>query len=805
MTRTTHVAATLTELSAMDAATLIRHLGASPAGLTTLERNARLARHGRNEVAGGGPRWTTRLLRGLRSPFVGLLLGLDLVLALTANLAGALTVGVMVLVSVLLRVTQEYRSDRAAKRLRDLVATTAIVAKRGTGSPRRFTEPATAALGAVTAEVPVDELVPGDVVHLKAGDLVPADCRLLTADNLVVEQATLSGESLPVRKTVTTDRIAGNVLDSPVFCFLGSTVVGGSATAMVVGTGPATYLGAIASRLTDRDDDRDRDTDTGMRSVSWTLIRFTLVLAPIVLAVSGLTHGDWTEATLLAVSVAVGLTPEMLPVIVAANLAKGANDLARQQVIVKRLRAVHEFGQMDVLCVDKTGTLTDDRIVLANHTDEPTLELAYVNAALQTGLRNPFDRAVIDAVEPDHRLILEAGWRLVDELPFDHERRRVSVVVRDTEGRHLLVTKGAVEHDEAANGARVLAVWCKEVDAREIYQLADEDGAELVGHLFFQDPPKESAAPALRQLRELGIEIVVVTGDNEQVARKVCHDIGIPDATVHARATPARKAEIVRELRKAGHTVGFLGDGVNDAAALREADLAISVGGALPVARDTAEVILLRKDLTVLANGVLAGRRTFANTMKYVKLTASSNFGNVLSVLAAAALLPFLPMLPVQLLVQNLMYDIAQLAIPWDGVDREQVSSPRKWAGGDLARFMLLVGPLSSVFDVALFAAMGHYDPATFQTGWFVEGLLSQLLIVHVIRTQRLRSRASRPVLVATAVVAAIGLALPFSGLFGLVALPAAYFPWLAAVVVGYCALVQTVKSCYVRKFATWL
>jgi Mg2+-importing ATPase len=802
MTRTTHaVAATLTELSAMDTGTLIRHLGGSPTGLTTLERNARLARHGRNEIAtDDGPRWPVRLLRCLRSPFVGLLLALDLVLALTADLAGTLTVGVMVLVSVLLRGWQEHRSDRAAKRLRAMVATTATVARRGSGSPRRFTDDPANARHAVTAEVPVELLVPGDVVHLKAGDLVPADCRLLTANNLVVEQATLSGESLPVRKTSTTDRVAGNVLDSPVFCFLGSTVVGGSATAVVVGTGPATYLGAIAERL----NRTESDADAGMRSVSWTLIRFTLVLAPIVLAVSGLTHGSWTEAALFAVSVAVGLTPEMLPVIVAANLAKGATDLARRQVIVKRLRAVHEFGQLDVLCVDKTGTLTDDRIVLAGRTDERTLELAYLNSALQTGLRNPFDRAVIDAVAPDHRLILEAGWRLVDELPFDHERRRMSVIVRDTEGRHLLITKGAAEHDAAERGTRVLGVWAKEIEAREIYQLADEEGTELVGHLFLADPPKESAAAAVRQLRELGVDIVVVTGDNEQVARQVCRDIGIPDATVHARATPSRKAEIVRELRK-NHTVGFLGDGVNDAVALREADLAISVGGALPVARDTADVILLRKDLTVLANGVLAGRRTFANTMKYVKLTASSNFGNVLSVLAAAVLLPFLPMLPVQLLVQNLAYDIAQLAIPWDGVDREQVSSPRKWAGGDLARFMLLVGPLSSVFDLALFAAMSHYAPATFQTGWFVEGLLSQLLIVHVIRTQRLRSRASLPVIAMTALVAAFGLALPFTGLFGLVALPAGYFPWLAALLVGYCALVQTVKTCYVRKFATWL
>jgi Mg2+-importing ATPase len=797
MTRTTRaVAATLTELSAMDAGTLIRHLGASPAGLTSLERDARLSRHGRNRIAGAdGPRWTGRLLRCLRSPFVGLLLGLDLVLALTANLAGAVTVGVMVLVSVLLRGWQEHRSDLAAKRLRALVATTATVARRGSRSPRRFACPP----GTVTTELPVELLVPGDVVHLKAGDLVPADCRLLTATNLVVEQATLSGESLPVRKTVTTDRIAGNVLDSPVFCFLGSTVVGGSATAVVVGTGAATYLGAIAERLTQP----DHDADAGMRSVSWTLIRFTLVLAPIVLAVSGLTHGDWAEAALFAVSVAVGLTPEMLPVIVTTNLAKGAVELSRRQVIVKRLRAVHEFGQLDVLCVDKTGTLTDDRITLED-TDDRTLELAYLTSALQTGLRNPFDRAVIDAVEPDHRLILEAGWRLVDELPFDHERRRMSVIVRDTEGRHLLVAKGAVDHPAEANGTRVLGLWCKEIEPREIYQLADEDGAELAGHLFFRDPPKESAAAAIRQLTELGVRIVVVTGDNERVARKVCRDIGIPDAIVHARATPSRKAEIVRELKEAGHTVGFLGDGVNDALALREADLAISVGGAVPVARDIAEVILLRKDLTVLAQGVLAGRRTFANTMKYVKLTASSNFGNVLSVLAAAVLLPFLPMLPVQLLVQNLAYDVAQLAIPWDGVDREQVSSPRKWAGGDLARFMLLVGPLSSLFDLVLFAAMSHYAPATFQTGWFVEGLLSQLLIVHVIRTQR-RSRAALPVIVATAATAAIGLALPFTGLFGLVQLPATYFPWLAATLVGYCALVQAVKTFSVRKFATWL
>jgi len=796
MTRTTHgVAATLTELSAMDADTLIRHLGVSPAGLTTLERNARLARHGRNRVAGAdGPHWTTRLLRCLRSPFVGLLLGLDLVLALTANLAGALTVGVMVLVSVLLRFAQEYRSDLAAKRLRALVATTATYARRGRRSPRRFADP----LGSVTTELPVELLVPGDIVHLKAGDLVPADCRLLVAHDLVVEQATLSGESLPVRKTVTTDRVAGNVLDSPVFCFLGSTVVGGSATAVVVGTGPSTYLGSIAERMSHV----DRDADAGMRSVSWTLIRFTLVLAPIVLAVSGLVHGDWSEAALFAVAVAVGLTPEMLPVIVAANLAKGAVDLSRRQVIVKQLRAVHEFGQLDVLCVDKTGTLTDDRIVL-EPTDDRTLELAYVNSALQTGLRNPFDRAVIDAVEPDHRLLLEARYRLVDELPFDHERRRMSVIVRDTDGRHLLVTKGAIDHHAAENGTRVLGLWCKEVEARKIYQLSDEDGTELVGHLFFQDPPKESAAEAVQQLRKLGVEIVVVTGDNEAVARKVCRDIGIPDATVHAKATPARKAEIVRELRK-NHTVGFLGDGVNDAAALREADLAISVGTALPVARDTAEVILLRKDLTVLVHGVLAGRRTFANTMKYVKLTASSNFGNVLSVLAAAVLLPFLPMLPVQLLVQNLAYDLAQLAIPWDGVDREQVSSPRKWAGGDLARFMLLVGPLSSVFDLALFAVMRHYDPAAFRTGWFVEGLLSQLLIVHVIRTQR-RSRASRPAIVATVLTALVGLTLPFTGLFGLVQLPATYFLWLAAMILGYCALVQAVKTGYVRKFATWL
>lgn len=868
MPATTTVAATLTEMSTLDTKSLIRQLDGHPAGLTAFERDARLARHGKNVVARAeAPHWTVQLLRCLANPFVLVLISLDLVFALTADLKGTITVSTMVLISVGLRFWQEFRSTRAADRLRAMVTTTATVARRGTGGSRR------GATGAVTAEVPFELLVPGDVIYLSAGDLVPADCRLLTAKNLVVDQATLSGESIPVDKRACDGpTLTGDVLDSPAFCFLGSTVLSGSGTAVVVGTGASTYLGSITDRLGTRDE--ETSFDSGVRAASWTLIRFALVMVPIVLAVNGFTRGDWPQAFLFAVSVAVGLIPEMLPVIVTANLAKGAVALSGQQAIVKRLRAVQNFGAMDVLCTDKTGTLTEDRIVLDRYLDvrgrheDRVLEFAYLNSAFQTGLRNLLDRAVVERVDADQRLMLEASWRLVDEIPFDFERRRLSVIVRDTEGVNLMITKGSVDEvlagcasleidgielplnavvrldlleqaaEFAEDGLRVLAVARKKVPERGAYQVEDEENMVLIGFLCFLDPPKDSAAAAVKALAGRGVAVKVITGDNHLVAAKVCREVGIEvgevvlgqqidaaddaqlheiveNATVFARTNPAQKARIVRALRAGGHTVGYLGDGVNDAAALREADLAISVDSAVDVAREAAEVILLRKDLTVLERGVVEGRRTFGNTMKYVKLTASSNFGNVLSVLVASAFLPFLPMLPVQLLVQNLAYDASQLSIPWDGVDREYLRKPRRWEAGGLVRFMLLVGPLSSVFDIALFAVMwrlfGADQPALFQSGWFVEGLLSQLLIVHVIRTKRvpfLGSRATWPVLAATVLVMAVGVALPFSpvaGALGMTALPVAYFPWLAAVLLGYCLLVQGVKTWYVRKFTNWL
>ncbi|AHI00344.1 magnesium-translocating P-type ATPase [Kutzneria albida] len=866
MRTTTSVAATLTELSTMDTKALIRHLDGHPAGLTTFERDARLARHGKNLVAAGEAQlWANQLLRCCASPFVVILLVLDLVLALTGDHKGTITVSAMVLISVGLRFWQEFRSGRAAQRLRAMVTTTATVARRGTGGTRRGVS------GAVTTELPFELLVPGDVIHLSAGDLVPADCRLLTATHLVVDQATLSGESLPVDKEAGAPVPAGrNVLDSPSFCFLGSTVLSGTATAVVVGTGARTYLGSIAERLTHRVE--DTSFDRGVRAASWTLIRFALVMVPIVLAVNGFSRGDWAQALLFAVSVGVGLVPEMLPVIVTANLARGAVALSRRQAIVKQLRAVQNFGAMDVLCTDKTGTLTEDRIVLDRYLDargrheDSVLELAFLNSALQTGLRNLLDRAVTERVDADRAMMLEATWRLVDEIPFDFSRRRLSVVVRDTDAHHLLITKGTVEdvlagctalavdgvelpinslvrkdlleqaEELAADGLRVLAVARKAVPEQEVYQVEQEQGLTFVGYLCFLDPPKDSAAAAVRELTGHGVAVKVITGDHPLVAAKVCREVGIEvgevvlgnqidaadDAklaglvertTVFARTTPTQKARVVRALRANGHTVGYLGDGVNDAAALREADLSVSVGSAVDVVREAAEVILLRKDLTVLAHGVVEGRRTFGNTMKYVKLTASSNFGNVLSVLAASAFLPFLPMLPVQLLVQNLIYDLSQLAMPWDRVDREYLRAPRRWEARGLARFMLVIGPLSSVFDLALFAVMwrlfGADQPALFQTGWFVEGLLSQVLIVHVIRSRRgLASRASWPVVLATALAVAAGLALPFSPVaasLGMRVLPVSYLPWLAGALLGYCLLVQLVKTWYVRKFTSWL
>jgi Mg2+-importing ATPase len=829
---------------------LFRRVESGPRGLTEHEASQRLAENGENGVEPRAPhRWPALVLAAIASPFVALLLGLDLIFWLLGDVRGGATVSVMVAISIGLRAWQEHRCRHAVDALRDLVTTTATVRRRATE-----TAPPT------VREVPVADLVVGDLVLLAPGDRVPADLRLLRANHLLVDQSVLSGEALPVTKHGPDGTRAANALEAGALCFAGSTVTSGSATAVVIGTGSDTWFGAVASAGVARH--APSSFDLGVRSVTSLLIRFMLVLVPIVLALKGFTTGNWTEAALFAVSVAVGLTPEMLPAVVTTNLAKGAAFMARRKVIVRRLGAIQDLGAMTVLCTDKTGTLTQDRVELANtvdiwgEPDEDVLGYARLAGRFTTVPDGQFD-AALGAVR------IDSEFDFVDELPFDPDRRAATVILSREHGgddEHVLITRGdpdavlarcshvrvdgrlrpltgdlveqarEVARAHAEHGLRMLAVAASVLPARRLrYTEDDERDLVFVGFAGFHDPTKPSARAAVDELRAHGVAVKIVTGDNPLVAARVCAEVGVEPGeivlgsrvdrcdddtlralaartTVFAKVTPTQKARIVRALRAHDEVVGFLADGANDIIALREADVGISVDGAVDVARDVADIILLEKDLSVLGHGVIEGRRTLANTMKYVKASASSNFGNALSIVLASAFLPFLPMLPIQLLAQNLTYDLAQLSLPWDRVDPDYLRRPRRWVAGDLAWFMLLLGPVSSVFDMATFAVLwwvfgadSAAHQSLFQAGWFAEGLVSQILVVLVIRNRRLRGgpRPSRPVLTVFAVAVLFGLSLvftPAAGLLHLNPLPVAYLPWLAVIVTAYCACVRWVK-----------
>ncbi len=849
-------------------------------GLSAAEAAQRLARDGPNEIEHEKPlpAWL-HLWRCYLNPFNLLLSVLAALSYLSADLKATVVIGVMVGLSTVIRFVQEGRSHRAAEGLRAMVSNTATVIRSEVGSPA---PPA-------RVDIPQRELVAGDQVALSAGDMIPADCRVLTARDLFIGQAAMTGESLPVEKFADLQGDASGVLEQSNLVFMGTNVVSGAATALVVATGNRTYFGTLASRAS-AVDPTPNAFQAGVNSVSWLLIRFALVMVPIVFLVNGLTKGDWLQAFLFALSVAVGLTPEMLPMIVTSTLAKGAVLLSRKKVVVKRLDAIQNFGAMDILCTDKTGTLTQDKIALARHADaygqdtDEVLNFAFLNSFYQTGLKNLLDRAVLAHVELPAEMKLKDAYRKVDEIPFDFERRRMSVVVAalvaGNDQHHELICKGAVEEvltacthvrtqdstdasldgertmptlplDAAllartqavtaglnAEGLRVVAVAVKTLPpGQTIYSVADETGLTLIGYIAFLDPPKESAAPALKKLAAHGITVKVLTGDNDLVTLQVCRQVGLhadavllgaqvealsDDAlkaaaeshSIFAKLSPLHKERIVRALRASGHVVGFMGDGINDAPALRAADIGISVDSAVDIAKEAADIILLEKSLLVLDDGVVEGRTTFCNMLKYIRMTASSNFGNVLSVLVASAFLPFLPMLPLQLLVQNLLYDVGQTGIPFDNVDAELVAKPLAWNPKDIGRFMLFFGPVSSVFDIATFALMWWVFGANtlaqqslFQSGWFVVGLLTQTLVVHMVRTPKLpfiESRASAPLMVMTVAIMSVGLWLPMgplAGDFGLRALPASYFAWLAAILAAYCTLTTAMKRIYILRF----
>ena len=879
--------------------------GANLGGLCPDEVSASRAEHGRNVVTHGKRKsLARRLADAFVNPFTAILFFLAAISAVTDMLLPALSlmgntpddfdpvtviiITTMVVLSGTLRYVQEARSGNAAEKLLDMITTTVTVTRED--APKQ--------------EIPIDEVVVGDIIHLSAGDMIPADVRIIEAKDLFVSQASLTGESEPVEKVPE----PGTVSDSATACenvaLMGSNVVSGSATAVAFNVGDGTLFGSMASSLSG--EAVQTSFSKGVNSVSWVLIRFMMVMVPFVFLINGATKGDWLEAGLFAISIAVGLTPEMLPMIVTTCLAKGAVAMSKKRTIVKNLNSIQNFGAMDVLCTDKTGTLTQDEVVLeyywnvAGEEDSRVLRHAYLNSYFQTGYKNLMDLAIIRRTEEqeldDPQLMdLSEAYEKIDEVPFDFTRRRLSTVVRDKAGKTQMVTKGAVEEmlavcayaevdgdvrplddkvrerilntvsDLNDDGFRVLAIAQKSNPSPVgAFCADDERDMVLMGYLAFLDPPKESTADAIEALREHGVATKILTGDNEKVTRTICKQVGLEvdnmllgndiaamsdeelarqaeDTQVFAKLTPEQKARIVSVLRDNGHVVGYMGDGINDAQAMKSSDIGISVDTAVDVAKESADIILLEKDLMVLEEGIVEGRKTYANMIKYIKMTASSNFGNMFSVLAASALLPFLPMMSIQLILLNLIYDCSCLAIPWDNVDKEFLRVPRKWDASSVGRFMLWIGPTSSIFDFMTYVFMYFvFCPlfvsngvlfndlpsvycgdvlanmqlayiALFQAGWFVESMWSQTLVIHMIRTPKLpfiQSRASAPVMLLTMTGIAVLTMIPFSPLgpvLGLGALPAQYFLFLVPCILLYMALATSIKKAYVKRYGELL
>ena len=794
----------------------------------------------------------------------------------------------MVFLSGTLRFVQESRSGNAAEKLLAMITTTCTVTRKGQEM----------------AEIPLDEVVVGDIVHLSAGDMLPADVRILDAKDLFVSQASLTGESEPIEKIPMVNETRDAITDYTNIAFMGSNVISGSASAVVVTVGDHTLFGSMASEVAH--EAVETSFSKGVNAVSWVLIRFMLVMVPLVFVANGITKGDWLSAFLFGISIAVGLTPEMLPMIVTTCLAKGAVSMSKKQTIVKNLNSIQNFGAIDILCTDKTGTLTQDKVVLEYHLnvngedDLRVLRHAYLNSYFQTGYKNLMDVAIIQKTEEeeadDPQLVdLSEHYVKVDEIPFDFARRRLTTVVQNRDGKTQMVTKGAVEEmlsicsfaecdgkvrpmtkelksrilatvdDLNEKGFRVLAIAQKSNPSPAgAFGVTDECDMVLMGYLAFLDPPKESTADAIKALKAHGVTTKILTGDNDKVTRTICKQVGLKvrnmllgsdlenmsdqelakaaeTTDVFAKLTPDQKARVVSVFRENGHTVGFMGDGINDASAMKSADIGISVDTAVDVAKESADIVLLEKDLMVLEEGIIEGRKTYANMIKYIKMTASSNFGNMFSVLAASALLPFLPMESLQLIFLNLIYDLSCTAIPWDNVDEEFISVPRKWDASSVGSFMMWIGPTSSVFDwmtyifmyfvfCPLFVSKGvlyndlasHFAGADlvrmqtayvamFQTGWFIESMWSQTLVIHMIRTPKLpfiQSHASAPLTLMTFTGIGVLTIIPFTTfgrMLGFVALPTAYFAYLIPCILLYMVLATSLKKAYVRHYGELL
>ena len=857
------VSQALVDSATMDSAAIFQKFKTRPEGLSEAQASERLVEYGPNVFAKEHRASIGTLIwHAVLNPLVILLAVLAGISFATDDIRAGIVMSMMIALGVGLKLVQEAKADSAAAKLKAMISVTATVMRDGR-----------------QREIPVSQLVRGDVVTLAAGDMIPADVRILNAKDLFVTQGSLTGESFPVEKFEVEHNLSTKVaVELSSIAFLGTSVESGSALGIVVATGEDTYLGGMAQSISEQPE--ETAFDKGIANFTWLMLRFVLVMVPLVFVINGLTKGNWGEAFFFAIAVAVGLTPEMLPMIVTVCLSKGAIAMSRKKVIVKRLNAIQNLGAMDVLCTDKTGTLTMDQVILERYCDvvlkedQRILALAYTNSHFQTGLKNVLDRAVLSHTET-HQHANIPDYRKVDEIPFDFERRIMSVVVRTPEGKDRIISKGAPEaifprcatfeldgenfpmdplilrdlseefEELSKDGFRVLAIASKDIEARESvgqhatpYTKLDESDLVLHGYIAFLDPPKESATKAIKALYGHGVVVKVVTGDNDLVARKICKEVGLPTefvllgsdveamddtqladvamkTTLFARVSPSHKQRIIKALQSRDHVVGFMGDGINDAPALRTADVGISVDTAVDIAKESADMILLEKSLMVLESGVIEGRKVFVNIRKYVRMGASSNFGNMFSMLGASIFVPFLPMAPIQILANNLLYDISQTTIPTDNVDAEQIEKPQPWDIKQLTRFIVFIGPCSSIFDYTTFLMMlyifGCWDVTTpalaahsqslFQTGWFVESLITQTLIIHVIRTNKipfLQSWASWPLLVTSFLIMLIGIAIPFTlvgDYLGFTVLPKLYWPLLGASLLCYVVLTQAVKT----------
>jgi P-type Mg2+ transporter len=847
----------LVESAHLETNQILEKFNTNQNGLTDVECSKRLEQFGHNEVIKEKPQsFFDRILDEIKNPLVLLLISLGIISYLTGDIRATVMILIMVILGVVLRNYQESRADKAAEKMKAMVSTTAAVIRDG-----------------IKKEIPLSEIVPGDIVFLSVGDMVPADIRLLTEKDLYINQSTLTGESAPVEKKPTAlPTSANNPLEFPNICFMGSNVVSGSATAVVVNTGKNTYFGSIAQNIIGPR--VETSFDKGVNQFTYLMIGFIAVMVPLVFIINGITKNDWLGAFLFALAVAVGLTPEMLPMIVTVNLSKGAISMSKKKVIVKRLNSIQNFGAMDVLCTDKTGTITQGKVVLEQHLDprgresERVLEYAYINSYYQTGLKNVMDIAILDHEELEKETVVAGKFNKIDEIPFDFERKRMSVVVEDAQNNHLLICKGAIEevmslctqveldgeclpivpeHDAHRKerirllneqGYRVIAVAYKNIPNQNdlpTYSVKDESEMVLIGFLAFLDPPKKSTPKALKALKKYHVNVKILTGDNEIVTGSICKSVGfssmkillgseiemmadenlinlVEEYSIFAKLSPVHKERIIHALQKKGHVVGFMGDGINDALALKAADVGISVNLAVDIAKESSDIILLETSLLVLKDGVVEGRRVFGNITKYIKMAASSNFGNMFSLIGGSAFLPFMPMLPIQVLTNNLLYDFSQTTIPTDGVDAEWLERPRKWDIAGLRKFILYLGPISSIFDyltffILLFVFRAWDNPALFHTGWFVESNFTQTLIIHVIRTNKipfLQSRASWPLIATSLGIVGIVAWLtvsPLADALGLVALPPLYWLLLGGMLIAYVGLTQIIKMWFYKKF----